>query len=71
MNRLLFWHILSEKTARRFCWAASFLILVACTVLATLMLPELALGVRLIVGLSLATGWLVLGAEMPRMLRGR
>jgi hypothetical protein len=68
MKTLLRWHVVSEMTARRFCWGAAFVLLAAATALVLKALPEFGTwnSIGIVTGLALA--WVVLGTQLPRML---
>jgi hypothetical protein len=55
--------------ARRFGWAAGFVVLASCTALVLKALPEF--GVAASVGLvsAVALGWVVVGSQLPRVAR--
>ncbi len=69
MKRLLRWHVVSEVTARRLSWGASFLLLATCTALVLRMLPEFGLWASTGLVASVALAWVVLGSQLPRMVR--
>jgi hypothetical protein len=68
MTNLLRRSVLSERAARRFGWAAGFLLLASCTALVLKALPEC--GVALSVGLvaAVALAWVALGAQLPNVV---
>jgi len=70
MTNLLRRKVLSERAARRFGWAAGFLVLASCTALVLKALPEC--GVALSVGLvaAVALAWVVLGAQLAQVVHG-
>jgi hypothetical protein len=70
MKSLLSRRVASEVTARRFAWAAGFLLLATCTALVLKALPELSVwaSIGLVSGVALA--WVVIGAQLPRVVRG-
>jgi hypothetical protein len=69
MTKLLRQHVLSEMAARRLGWVAGFAILAGCTALVLRALPEF--GVASSIGLvsAVALAWVVLGAQLPKVLR--
>ena len=69
MTRLLSQQVLSEKGARRFGWAAGFVLLASCTALVLKALPEF--GVAASVGLvsAVALAWVVVGSQIPKVFR--
>ena len=69
MAKLLGLRVLSETTARRFGWAAGFVILASCTALVLKALPEF--GVAASIGLvsAVALAWVVVGAQLPKVIR--
>jgi len=70
MTNLMRRHVVSEMTARRFGWAAGFMVLASCTALVLKALPEF--GVAASVGLvsAVALAWVVVGAQLPKVIRG-
>jgi hypothetical protein len=69
MRRLLHRQVLAETTARRLSWGAGFLLLSACTTLVLKALPEFGLGGAVGLVASVALAWVVLGWQLPRVLR--
>jgi predicted RND superfamily exporter protein len=69
MANVLRQHVLSEEAARRFAWAAGFMILASCTALVLKALPQF--GVAASVGLvsAVAIAWVVVGSQLPKVLR--
>ena len=69
MRKLLRQRVLSEMAARRFGWAAGFLLLASCTALVLKALPDF--GVAASVGLvsAVALAWVVVGAQFPKVIR--
>jgi hypothetical protein len=69
MTKLLRQRVLSETAARRFGWAAGFLVLTSCTALVLKALPEF--GVAASVGLvsAVTLAWVVVGSQLPKVLR--
>ena len=70
MRRLLRRHVVSEMTARRYCWVAAFLLLAACTALVLKALPDLNVWASFGLVSAVALAWLVIGALLPRMIQG-
>jgi hypothetical protein len=68
MVKLLRGHVMSELAARRFAWAAAFVLGATCTTLVLKMLPEFGVwaSIGLVSGVALA--WVVLGTQLPRMI---
>jgi len=68
MTKLLRQRVLSEMAARRFGWAAGFVLLASCTALVLKALPEF--GVAASVGLvsAIALAWVVVGAQLPKVV---
>jgi len=69
MTNLLGRSVLSEMAARRLGWAVGFVLLAGCTALVLKALPEF--GVAASVGLvtAVALAWVVVGAQLPRVVR--
>jgi hypothetical protein len=69
MTNLLRQRVLSEMAARRFGWAAGFVVLASCTALVLKALPEF--GVAASVGLvsAVALAWVVVGSQLPKVVR--
>ena len=69
MTNLLRQRVLSEMAARRFGWAAGFVVLAGCTALVLKALPEF--GVAASVGLvsAVALAWVVVGSQLPQVIR--
>jgi hypothetical protein len=70
MMRFLRWRVASEMTARRVAWGAGFLLLAACTALVLKMLPEFGLSASMGLVSAVALGWVVVGSQLPRVVRG-
>jgi hypothetical protein len=69
MMKLLHRNVMSEMAARRFGWAAGFVVLASCTALALKALPEF--GVAASIGLvsAIALAWVVVGSQLPKIFR--
>ena len=69
MTKLSRQPVLSELAARRFGWAAGFLVLAGCTALVLKALPEF--GVAASIGLvsAIALVWVVVCALFPKVVR--
>ncbi len=68
MLELLWRPVISETAARRLGWGAGFLILTVCTAIVLKMLPEFGLAAATGLVLALATGWLSVGSQFPKIV---
>jgi hypothetical protein len=68
MMKLLPQPILSERTARRFAWTASFVILTTCSALVLKALHEFGVGASVGLVSAIALAWVVLGTQLPKMV---
>ena len=66
MTNLLRQRVLSEMAARRFAWAAGFVILTSSTALVLKALPALGVGASIGLVSAVALAWVVVGAQLPR-----
>jgi hypothetical protein len=69
MTRLLRVRVANEAFAQAFAWVAACLILNACTALSLLALPIVDHSTGLILMISIAIGWLVMGVMTYHGLR--
>jgi hypothetical protein len=68
MTSVLGWKVVSEMTARRFCWGAGVLLASACTALVLAMLLEFGMWARIGLMASVVLSWMVLGGQFARMV---
>jgi hypothetical protein len=69
MTKLLRQRVLSEMAARRFGWAASFVLLASCTALVLKALPEFGVAASVSLVSAVAFAWVVIGSQVPRVIR--
>jgi hypothetical protein len=69
MRKLLRQRVLSEMAARRFGWAAGFVVLASCTALVLKALPEFGLAASVGLVSAVALAWVVVGSQLPRLAR--
>jgi hypothetical protein len=69
MMKVLRQRVLSEMAARRFGWAAGFVLLASCTALVLKALPELAVVASIGLVWTVALAWVVVGSQLPKVVR--
>jgi len=69
MTKLLRRHVVSEMGARRFAWAAGFLLLAGCTALVLKALPEFGVAASAGLVAAVALAWMVVCAQFPKVVR--